>query len=110
MVRQPREYRWSSYHANALGRADSLLSAHEEYLRLGTEERVRREAYRDLFEAHLDAETVDQIRHATNGNFALGTERFAKEIERASGRRARAGKAGRPPRDEAAGTDQMDLL
>jgi putative transposase len=110
MVKQPREYRWSSYHANALGRADPLLSAHEEYLRLGTEERVRREAYRELFKAHLDGETVDQIRHATNGNFALGTARFAKEIERSLGRRAQPGKVGRPPRDDAVGTDQMDLL
>ena len=37
----------------------------------------------ELFKAHLDAGTLDEIRHATNGNFALGTARFAKETERA---------------------------
>ena len=34
MVRHPREYRWSSYGANAEGKSDRLLSAHEQYLGL----------------------------------------------------------------------------
>lgn len=96
MVRHPREYRWSSYGANALGRADPPLTAQEQYVRLGRSEEMRREAYRDLFKAHLDAEVVAQIRGATNGNLALGSERLQKQIEAALGRRARRGVAGRP--------------
>jgi hypothetical protein len=36
-VRHPREYRWSSYRANAEGKMDELVSPHEEYRRLGRE-------------------------------------------------------------------------
>ncbi len=96
IVRHPREYRWSSYGANALGRSDPLLTPQGQYVRLGRSEEIRREAYRELFKAHLDAEVVAQIRGATNGNFALGSERFQEQIEAALGRRARRGEAGRP--------------
>ena len=71
MVKQPRDYRWSSYHTNALGKTGSLIVPHDEYLRLGRDQPVRLEAYRALFKAHLDEETIGQIRDATNGNFAF---------------------------------------
>jgi putative transposase len=35
MVRSPRDYRWSSYRANALGAADPLVRPHALYLTLG---------------------------------------------------------------------------
>ena len=35
MVKNPTEYRWSSYHFNALGKTDLLITPHEEYLLLG---------------------------------------------------------------------------
>ena len=69
MVNQPKDYRWSSYPSNALGKATSLITPHEEYLRLGRDEPSRLEAYRALFKAHLDDETIGQIRNATNGNY-----------------------------------------
>jgi putative transposase len=99
MVNQPQDYRWTSYHANAQGKADPLITPHEQYLRLGQDEATRYEAYRALFKAHLDEEMVNQIRSATNGNYALGGERFQKEIEAVLGRRARRGYAGRPAND-----------
>lgn len=99
MVNQPQDYRWTSYHTNAQGKAEPLITPHEQYLRLGRDEPTRLEAYRALFKAHLDEELVNQIRSATNGNYALGSERFQKEIEIALGRRARRGYAGRPAND-----------
>jgi len=36
MVQHPSEYPWSNYGSNALGREDALVSAHDEYRRLGT--------------------------------------------------------------------------
>ena len=109
MVSQPQNYRWSSYHANALGKADSLINPHAEYLRLGRDDTARREAYRALFKAHLDAEMVEEIRKSTNGNFALGGERFTREIEEALARRARPGDSGRP-RHKQDSASQRDLL
>lgn len=96
MVRHPRDYRWSSYAGNAQGKRDTLLMPHEQYLRLGRTDGERREAYRALFNAHIDGPVLDQIRQATNGNHALGSQRFQKEIEAALGRRAERGEPGRP--------------
>ena len=100
MVRRPQDYRWSSYHANGLGRADALLTPHEEYLRLGRNDQDRREAYRALFRAHVDEALMEEIRDATNGNFVLGGKRFQDQIAAALWRRVVRGKAGRPPRKE----------
>jgi putative transposase len=109
MVNQPQDYRWSSYHTNALGKASYLITPHEQYLRLGLDDTERREAYRELFKAHLDEEMVGQIRSATNGNYALGSERFQKEIEIALGRRASRGQSGRPANTLIDDEDQLDL-
>ena len=98
MVRHPREYKWSSYRANAEGRDDPLISPHDQYRRLGRTKAARREAYRALFKAHIGEEELNQIRQATNGNYALGNTRFQEQIEAALGRRAHPGKAGRPPK------------
>jgi len=96
MVSMPQDYPWSSYNANALGKASKLITPHDEYLRIAQDENERLLAYRALFNAHLDEEIVGQIRKATNGNFALGSDRFQQEIESALGRRASRGQAGRP--------------
>lgn len=96
MVVHPAEYRWSSYRANAQGEADALLTPHELYLAQALDYEARLAAYRELFRYELDPGLVDEIRQATNGNFALGDSRFIAEIEQALGRRARRGKAGRP--------------
>lgn len=100
IVGQPEDYRWTSYPANALGRADALITPHDEYVRLGRQDETRREAYRGLFTTRLNAETATKIRQATNGNLALGEAIFQKEVERALGRRARRGRPGRPRVEE----------
>jgi putative transposase len=101
MVRQPQDYRWSSYAANAQEKKDALLQPHEQYLRLGKDEATRREAYRALFKAQMmDDPLLAQIRQATNGNYALGSARFQAQIEAALGRRAQRGHAGRPRQPE----------
>ncbi len=98
MVLKPQDYRWSSYHANGLGRGNGLLTPHEEYRRLGRADAERREAYRALFRAHVDEALTDEIRDATNGNFVLGGERFQAQIAHALGRRVVRGRPGRPPK------------
>ena len=96
MVAHPGEYRWSSYRANAQGEADKLISPHPGYESLGSDLDVRLAAYRDLFRFELDPGLVDEIRKATNGNFALGDHRFATLIESVLGKRVTPGKSGRP--------------
>lgn len=96
IVRHPREYRWSSYRANAEGRNNSLIEPHALYKRLGRTADARREAYRGLFKARMDEALLDDIRTAANGNYVLGSPRFQAEIERMLGRRVTKGKPGRP--------------
>ena len=111
MVVRPQDYRWSSYHGNGLGRANALLTPHEEYLRLDSRETERQEVYRSLFRAHVGEALTDEIREATNGNFVLGDRRFQDQIALALGRRVARGKAGRPARQgEARDERQADLL
>ena len=109
MVMKPQDYRWSSYHGNGLGKPNPLITPHDEYRRLGRTEKERREAYRALFRAHVDEALVDEIRGATNGNFALGGKRFQAQIARALGRRVTRGAAGRP-RKEAGSDDRQQAL
>jgi len=96
MVVHPREYRWSSYCANAEGRKNKLLTPHEQYLKLDREELARRKSYRALFKAHVDVNIDNKIREATNGNVVLGNDRIQAEIARTLGRCVTKGKAGRP--------------
>jgi len=82
MCDAPAQYRWSSYGANALGNSDAVIAPHSAYQALSIDSAQRRGAYRALFEFGLDEETLQRIRNATNGEWALGNARFAKEVQR----------------------------
>ena len=96
MVAHPGDYIWSSYRANAHGESSTLLTPHPVYEALDTDAGARRGAYRELFRYQLDPGLVDQIRTATNGNYALGTEEFQAQIALALGRRVTPARPGRP--------------
>lgn len=98
MVEHPAHYRWSSYRTNAQGEASAFLKPHPLYEALGRDAAERLAAYRELFRYQLDPGLVDQLRSATNGNYALGNERFRLEVAAALGRRVTRGQAGRPGR------------
>ena len=49
VVAWPGHYQWSSFHANALGREDRLLTPHAHYCALGRSADSRQSAYRTLF-------------------------------------------------------------
>jgi len=55
VVAWPGQYRWSSFRANALGRADALLTPHAHYCALGRSTASRQAAYRALFAAQAAA-------------------------------------------------------
>jgi putative transposase len=96
MVMRPQDYRWTSYHAAGLGKANALLTLQDEYRRPGKNDEERREAYRALCKVHMEPARIDEIRDATNGNFALGGKPFQQQIESTLGRRAIRGVSGRP--------------
>ena len=67
LVEKSEDYIWSSYHANALGEVDSLITPHSVYLRLGGTKIQRQIVYKDLFKEPLGEN--------------LGGEKFRQQIE-----------------------------
>ena len=96
MVTDPAEYRWSSYHFNALGKDSDFCRPHEEYLALGSDPLERIKNYRLLCTQKLDENSLEEIRTNTNKGLAFGNDRFKTEIETLTGRRVKAKKRGRP--------------
>lgn len=96
MVTHPADYPWSSYRANALGEINKVVTTAAMYESLDNDRLGRVKAYREIFRHHLDPGVVDEIRTATQGNYALGSDRFKQQVEAALGRRAVRGVAGRP--------------
>jgi putative transposase len=78
MVDFPAQYRWSSYRCNAEGKAAPLIRPHPIYCSLGADAAERQGAYRDLFQDALQQQAVDELRAATNNNFALGDQMFLR--------------------------------
>lgn len=82
----PGQYPWSSYHANALGRWNPVISPHPEYLSLGNTSVARSRAYRALFNDRIESERMDEIRRYLNQRKALGRSDFRRRIEDELGR------------------------
>ncbi len=96
LVKHPRDYRWSSYAHNARGKVDEMITPHREYQSLGATDKQRVNAYRALFKQKLSAETEELITDSTLKGWALGDVKFARKIEKLSGRRATQLPKGRP--------------
>jgi putative transposase len=96
IVRSPEHYRWSSSRWHASGEPDLLVTDHPIYQRLGSTPDARRQAYRELFRAHLDEHAVESIRRCVAFNHPLGDDRFREQIEAATGRRVGYAARGRP--------------
>lgn len=81
IVEHPRDYPWSSYHSNALGEGDELVTVHALYRRLGSLNKERQSAYRILFKHRIAERTLEELREATNKAWVLGNDRFRERIE-----------------------------
>ena len=96
MVKHPVEYRWSSYHANAAGRDDDIITPHSLYLALGQTVKARAASYRDVFKAHTEEAELSGIRAAWQTGTPLGNDRFKQEIEKALSIKVGQNRRGRP--------------
>jgi len=63
MVKNPSDYRWSSYGINALGKESELCNPHPIYSALGKDDIERQIKYRKLFEHELDTELIKELRY-----------------------------------------------
>jgi putative transposase len=95
IVDHPAKYRWSSYRANAEGRSDPILKPHPEFLALAHDETSRRRMYRGMFDEAFSEALLDEIRAATHGGHAIGSQAFKNLLAKARGRRSSPGQADR---------------
>jgi putative transposase len=80
MAKDPGDYRWSSYRAHAFGVVANLWSPHHLYRDLGTNNKERQRAWRELIGDALDIEVLSKIRHCANTGLVLGTESFREQV------------------------------
>jgi putative transposase len=81
MVNHPRDYPWSSYHANAAGKKDDLITPHPLYLGLAIEPGLRQKRYQALFKQALTDQQLSDIRGSTSKNGVIGSDLFKEEVE-----------------------------
>ena len=96
MTAGPGQYRWSSYRANAQGKADELITSHVLYTSLGRSRASRQEAYRRLFKSHVDEADLKDIRAAWQTGTPLGNDYFREKVERKLGSKIGQARRGRP--------------
>ena len=96
LVDKPQDYPWSSYAHNALAQTDEMISAAGEYQKLGNTERECAREYKKMFRQKMSVEQAQEITDATLKGWVLGDSKFAKKIEKLSGRRAAQLPKGRP--------------
>lgn len=85
IVRDPGDYRWSSYQAHAFGKRMALWTPHAIYDSLGDDDKTRQSRYRSSIKDTIDIDVVAKIRHCTNTGLVLGSEKFRKQVEELRG-------------------------
>lgn len=90
------EYPWSSYHSNALGKRDALVTPHESFLALGQHAEERRVAYAAIIAEATCTEELGSIRQHLQQGRAWGSHRFQTHIEALHGRCVVVRPRGRP--------------
>ena len=110
MVEHPVEYPWSSYQRNAMGKPIELLAPHDCYQSLGKDDKKRQEIYKSLFDQEIPDYTLKEIRDAINKAWVLGDDRFKKQIEKQTGRRASPMARGGDRKSEKYKVDQLNQL
>lgn len=96
IVRDARDYPWSSHRMNVSTLPSKLLTPHELFFALAADAPGRAAAYRSLFIEDMPETVIADIRRATAGSYALGSPRFQEQIGAMLGRRVAPGIPGRP--------------
>jgi putative transposase len=96
IVACPEQYRWTSYHYNALGKKDPLITEHPIYQQLGVFHSDKRDYYGQLVQLALDKQVMLNIGECLSANRVLGGARFRQRVEADLGRRFNNGALGRP--------------
>ncbi len=80
MVNDPSEYRWSSYHQNALGISDFLINPHEKYYALANALEDCQKCYLELFKDSINQKELEELRKAVNKGWVYGDDKFKQAV------------------------------
>lgn len=80
IVDDPAVYRYSSYRANAFGEPDKLITPHESYLRIDSDESMRHQAYQALFRGQLNPQVLAAIRSSLHHSKPVGNSSFIHKV------------------------------
>jgi putative transposase len=96
LVADPGDYRWSSYAHHSGAQADNLITDHPLYWALGNTPFEREAAYKELARQPLGLDEINTLNLAVPKGWALGSDRFKKNLEKRILRRVSPAKRGRP--------------
>ncbi len=82
LVKDPADYKWSSYRAHAFGVSARMWSPHALFTNLGADGSQRQSVWRERVSETLDIDALAKIRHCTNTGLALGTESFREQVRK----------------------------
>lgn len=91
----PGQHPWSSYHCNAEGRVDRLVTPHPAYTDLAKDPLVRQRAYAALVAAGISDDDRDQLRRYTQQGRAWGSAAFQARVGKVLGHHAGLRRRGR---------------
>ncbi|MFC4701495.1 transposase [Glaciecola siphonariae] len=80
MVNHPKDYVWSSYHANGGSKDIAMITPHPLYLSLSKDSESRKRAYNQLIREALPNEALDKIRLSISKSRVLGNDKFVEQI------------------------------
>lgn len=80
IVNQPEQYRWSSYHTNALGKPSDLITHHDNYQALAKTQKARQQIYQIIFSQRLSQFQTDHITTATEKGKHIGAKAFTNKL------------------------------
>ncbi len=100
MVRDPKDYPWSSFHTNALGLPSDLITPHATWLSLGGDDASRQAAYFELFSETLNRQDVEALRYGARKQLPVGSPEFKAKIESALSIKLGTGKRGKRKRGQ----------
>jgi putative transposase len=95
LVSRPGDYRWSSFHANALGKTSDLINSHQVWKDLGSDTASRQKAYLALFDSALDPKDIEAIKYGARKELPVGSQQFKVRIEKSLSIKLGTGKRGR---------------
>jgi putative transposase len=110
MVSLPDTYPWSSFAGNTGARTDPFLTAHDEYVALGSTDESRALAYAGLLAGSDDAEALSAIREATESGIPLVGKELRSHLEAQGARLERAQPGPRSSAEDLPMSNQLGLL